>query len=213
VVAPSHSRGESAERWDSAYVTKGSDGVSWYEAEPATSLALIEALRVPSDAAVIDIGGGASALAERLLDRAFSDLTILDISAIALDESRRQRRNRDHIQYLRQDLLSWQPQRRYDLWHDRGCFHFLTTEPQQEAYLRTLYTAVSPSGFVILATFASDGPQTCSGLPVRRYSAEELIASLGDRFEPIETRREDHVTPTGNIQPFIWLAGRVHRLG
>ena len=173
------------------------------------SLALIEALEIDRDAAVVDIGGGGSPLAASLLDRSFSDVTILDISAIALEESRRQAHDDPRVHYLHQDLLSWQPQRRYDLWHDRALFHFLTTNEERGAYLHTLHSSLSPGGSVILATFAADGPPRCSGLPVVGYSSEELTRTLGDRFEPLEARREAHVTPTGDVQPFTWLAGRV----
>jgi len=201
--------GRSAEHWDSAYARRGIGGTSWYEAEPTISLSLIEALGIDRNAAVIDIGGGGSPLAAALLDRSFSDVSVLDISAIALEESRRRARDDDRVHYLHQDLLSWEPRRRYDLWHDRALFHFLNAAGERGAYLRTMYASLSPGASVILATFAADGPQTCSGLPVLRYSSEELTRTLGSRFEPVETRREAHVTPTGNVQPFTWLAGRI----
>jgi methyltransferase family protein len=209
VAGEDGSLARSDEHWDSAYVRKGIGGTSWYEAEPTMSLSLIEALHVDQDAAVIDIGGGGSPLAASLLDRAFSDVSVLDVSAVALEESRRRAPDDGRVHYLHQDLLSWEPQRRYDLWHDRAFFHFLTSEEDRRAYVRALYASLGPGSAVILATFAADGPPTCSGLPVLRYSSEELTRILGNRFEPLEARRQAHVTPTGNAQPFTWLAGRI----
>jgi cyclopropane fatty-acyl-phospholipid synthase-like methyltransferase len=172
------------------------------------SLELIEKLRVPADAAVVDVGGGASILVDHLVERGFSDLTVLDISAPALDEVGRRLGDAPVVR-LHEDLLEWRPPRRYDLWHDRAVFHFLVTESDRRRYLDTLQAAIRPDGLVILATFALDGPEVCSGLPVSRYSADELTRILGDTFRPLATRREIHVTPRGSAQPFTWLAGRI----
>lgn len=196
-----------ARHWDAAYTARGAEGVSWYQAVPEMSLALIEALAVPRDAGVIDIGGGASQLVDRLAGQGFTDLTVLDVSASALEELRRRLGDSPVIR-LHEDLLDWQPDRRYDLWHDRALFHFLVTEEDRRRYLETLQAAIKPRGLVILATFALDGPEVCSGLPVIRYSADQLSYVLGDTFEPLETRREEHTTPRGSMQPFTWLAGR-----
>ncbi|HUG64997.1 MAG TPA: hypothetical protein VMK83_07250 [Gaiellaceae bacterium] len=105
------------------------------------------------------------------------------------------------------DVLEWVPDRRYDLWHDRAGYHFLVDDGQRQQYLRTLSAAVGRGGGVIVGTFAADGPEVCSGLPVRRYSADDLRVALGDRFEVVATRREEHVTPGGTVQPFTWVAG------
>ena len=110
---------------------------------------------------------------------------------------------------VRADILEWVPDREFGLWHDRAVLHFLVDERAHDRYLRTLRRAVAPGGALIVGTFAADGPETCSGLPVRRYSADELIAALGEDFEPIESRREEHVTPRGAVQPFTWVAGRL----
>ena len=109
---------------------------------------------------------------------------------------------------VRADLLEWEPDRRYELWHDRAVLHFLVDEHERSRYLATLTEALAPGGGVIIATFADDGPEVCSGLPVRRYSAEDLTAGLGESFELVETRREVHVTPRGASQPFTWVASR-----
>lgn len=110
---------------------------------------------------------------------------------------------------VRADILDWQPDRAFGLWHDRAVLHFLVADDSRERYLRTLRRAVAPGGAVIVGTFAADGPRTCSGLPVRRYSVDELLDALGEDFEPLEARREEHVTPRGAVQPFTWVAGRI----
>ena len=110
---------------------------------------------------------------------------------------------------VRADLLEWEPDRRYELWHDRAVFHFLVEERDRDRYIATLSDALAPGGHVIVATFADDGPEMCSGLPVRRYPAEDLAAALGEDFELVETRREVHVTPRGTQQPFTWVAARL----
>lgn len=107
------------------------------------------------------------------------------------------------------NLLEWEPDRAFGLWHDRAVFHFLVDEEGRSRYLATLRSALAPGGALIVGTFAADGPPTCSGLPVRRYSADELVAQLGGSFEPLELRRGEHVTPRGAVQPFTWVAGRL----
>ena len=195
-------------RWDAAYEERGAEGVSWYQAVPVVSLELVDALGVPSTAAVIDIGGGASLLASALVERGFTDVTVLDLSSSALAASRRRSDETVDVSMLQADVLRWRPGRRYDCWHDRAMLHFLVLDDERDAYLRTLQSAVAPAGFVILATFAPDGPPTCSGLPVVRYSEDDLVSILGDTFDVLETRREEHTTPRGALQPFTWIAGR-----
>jgi trans-aconitate methyltransferase len=197
-----------AEHWDSAY-RGGPTEVSWYETEPSISLSLISLLGISADAAAIDIGGGGSPLASRLLDRSFTDVTVLDISTIALDETKQQTRGDPRVRCLQRDLLSWEPDRRYGLWHDRAYFHFLIDDEDRRAYLRALRRAVEAGGSVIVATFAPDGPDRCSGLPVHRYSTQELSRALGNHFQLVESKREEHFTPSGSVQPFTWVAGRI----
>jgi SAM-dependent methyltransferase len=195
--------------WDSLYEARTADSLSWYQAVPQVSLELIQALGISNDAAVIDIGGGTSFLADRLVEAGFSDVTVLDISASALEAGRRRLPGDAPVHRLRQDLLAWRPARRYDLWHDRAVFHFLVVDEDRARYLQALSSAVRPGGAVVLATFARDAPERCSGLPVARYSTNDLIAALGNAFECLETRREEHTTPRGLLQPFTWIAGRL----
>ena len=193
-----------ADHWDGAYVSRSAHGVSWYEPTPRVSLELIDALGVPKAAAVIDVGGGASGLAGELVERGYSDVTVLDVSSTALKESAR--RFADAVTHLHVDLLSWRPSREYALWHDRALLHFFIDHDDRERYMETLVVAVPVGGFVVLGVFASDGPETCSGLPVNGYAVNDLATLLGEGFEQRLARRDEHVTPGGVSQPFTWAA-------
>ena len=197
-----------ARHWDSAHADRGAEDVSWYQDVPTLSLALIDALGIPRDAAIIDVGGGASTLAECLVSRGFSDVSVLDVSAVALAEASRRLRQAP-ITWVHADIVTWHPERQFVLWHDRAVFHFLVAAYDRDQYLQALRSALRPDGSVVLATFAEDGPEFCSGLPVARFSAEDLAHLLGAGFELLETRREEHITPAGVMQPFTWVAGRM----
>ena len=197
-----------ATHWEAVYESNSPDAVSWYQSEPTVSLELIDALGVSPNAAVIDVGSGASILVDRLLTRGFTDMSVLDISEAALRTSRhRVGEDAAEVHWIVGDLLAWEPPRRYDLWHDRAVLHFLIGS-DVAIYRATVEWAVAPGGSVILATFAPDGPECCSGLPVTRYSTAELAAVLGDGFEVVVHRREAHRTPGGAEQPFTWIAAR-----
>jgi 2-polyprenyl-3-methyl-5-hydroxy-6-metoxy-1,4-benzoquinol methylase len=189
--------------WQSVYKEKGENQVSWFQETPAISLELIHAVGAEFDSAIIDIGGGASRLVDILVGQGYQDLTVLDVSenAIAIAKSRLGARAAT-VKWIVADVTQWEPKRRYDLWHDRAAFHFLTEAVDQAAYIERLTTTLRPGGHVIIATFAMDGPERCSGLPVVRYDATLLSATLGGSFAFIETRRHDHRTPMGGIQHF-----------
>jgi len=195
---------DAADHWDGAYASRGPTGVSWYEPTPRVSLEMIDGLGVPKDAPVIDVGGGASGLAGELLERGYSDVTLLDLSNAALKES--ERRLGDAVKYLHVDLLSWRPEREYALWHDRAVLHFFTDPGDRKTYMETVSRAVPVGGFVVLGVFAPDGPETCSGLNVDRYAADDLAALLGEEFVQRLARRDVHVTPGGMPQAFTWAA-------
>jgi hypothetical protein len=202
---------ESAERrrhWDATYGARGPSGVSWYEPQPRISLELVQALGVGPEIPVIDIGGGASLLADSLLERGFLDVTVLDLSAVALEEVRKRLAGQP-VELVQADVLAWRPPRAYGLWHDRALFHFLVAEDERRRYLDRLREALPRGGCVIVGTFAPDAPPTCSGLPVTRYGAADLALTLGPHFELVEARHVEHRTPRGTAQPFTWLAGRV----
>ena len=184
------------------------DSVSWYQTEPVISLELVDLLGISTEAGVIDVGGGASVLVDALLHRGYADLTVLDISEAALQASQeRGGGDAPAVEWIAHDLLTWEPTRRYDLWHDRAVFHFLSGD-EVGVYRDLLRRALAAPGYVVMATFAPDGPEWCSGLPVTRYGADQLMEVLGAEFMLIDQRREVHTTPTGSIQPFTWIAAR-----
>ena len=201
---------EQRHHWDGIYGSKEPSQVSWYQPVPRVSIELIEALEVGVGTPVIDVGGGASTLVEELLARKFADLTVLDISESALQAARnRLGVDARRIHWIRQDILGgWHPKRRYGLWHDRAVFHFFVNERDRKRYLEALGASLAPGGVAVVATFATDGPDHCSGLPVARYGADELALALGEEFEQLASRREEHRTPSGVMQPFTWVAFR-----
>lgn len=197
------------EHWNGVYDRLRPTAVSWYQPHPTMPLEIIDGIGIEPDAAVLDAGGGASLLVDTLSGRGFTDLTVVDISRRALDVARGRCPRAERITWLEQDLLAWQPERHYDLWCDRAVFHFLTNPGDQSRYREVLRSATRPGGHVIMATFADDGPDSCSGLPVCRYGPDDLVDLFGNGFELIEARRELHLTPTGATQPFTWIAARV----
>jgi ubiquinone/menaquinone biosynthesis C-methylase UbiE len=201
--------GGRATHWDGVYSGRGLTEMSWFQATPTASLELLDALGVSPQSAVIDVGGGASLLVDHLLERGFDDVSVLDVSEAALRSARSRLTSSAPVTWVRDDVLTWRPQRGFDLWHDRAVFHFLTDAVDRLTYLRTMRRALRPCGTVIVGTFASDGPDHCSGLPVARYSSEELADAIGPEFDIVAVRREVHTTPTGAVQPFSWLAGRL----
>ncbi len=189
--------------WQQVHTSKDEQTVSWFEAVPQVSLDLIQATGIGPDAAIIDVGGGTSRLVDTLLDEGFRDLTVLDVSREALAKSKARLGARGaSVQWLTADVTIWQPARRYDLWHDRATLHFLTAPEERAAYAERVLRAVKPGGHVIIATFAPDGPERCSGLPVVRHDATSLSALLGTSFELVDTGRHEHTTPAGALQHF-----------
>jgi SAM-dependent methyltransferase len=200
-----------ATHWDERYRTTGAERVSWFEPEPQQSLALLEMVGADPSSSVIDIGGGASLLAGRLIERGYLDVSVLDISQEALDVAKARLARPDPVTWIKADLLDWVPDRRWQVWHDRAVFHFLTDERDRATYRSLLHRALEPGGAAIIATFGEAGPTSCSGLPVARYSPERLIAEIGPGFEPIGSGGFDHVTPSGQTQKFTWVALRAAR--
>lgn len=199
---------ETAAHWDAAYA-RGDNTRSWYEEHPDMSLRMLASAGIAAAAALIDVGGGASPLAGALLDRGFRDLTVLDISAAGMQHARARLGARaDQVHWLTTDVLSWHPRRRYQGWHDRAVYHFLTTEEHRQRYLHTLDTATAPGAIAVFGCFAPDGPQYCSGLPVTRYSPAQLARHIGAKWLLISQDREEHITPAGTIQPLTWVALR-----
>jgi len=189
--------------WENVYATKRENEVSWFQENPAPSLAMIEQTGAAPGSAIIDIGGGASRLVDHLVKRDFRNVTVLDLSGAALEVAKARLGERAaQVQWLVADVTIWEPQDTYDIWHDRAAFHFLTDQADRAAYVARLGQAVRVGGHAIIATFALDGPERCSGLPVVRYDAASLGKTLGDRFELVNTRSDAHATPWGSEQSF-----------
>jgi trans-aconitate methyltransferase len=199
---------QAAAHWDAAYA-QGDETRSWFEEHPDMSLRMLGAAGVSAADAVIDVGGGASPLTRTLLDRGFGDLTVLDISAAAIQHARDRLGPRaGQVHWVTADVLSWHPRRRYQAWHDRATYHFLTLNELRQQYLHTLDAATTPGAVAVFGCFATDGPQHCSGLAVARYSPAQLARQLGTRWLLISQDRDEHITPAGTIQPFTWVALR-----
>ena len=198
--------------WQGVYRTKAADTVSWYQPSPLPSLEMVAASDIDPSARVVDIGAGASSFVDALLDRGFTRITVLDIAEAALDVARARLGARATlVDWTVADVRSWQPGHIYDLWHDRAVFHFLTDATDRAAYKATMTAALPQGGMAILATFAEDGPERCSGLPVRRYSAADLVAELGENFSLVVHKKEKHLTPAGAEQSFTWALFRRDR--
>jgi SAM-dependent methyltransferase len=191
------------DHWETVYQQKREDEVSWYQVRPATSLELLARTGVGRDARIVDLGGGASCLVDALLDSGFQHVTVVDIAAAALERARRRLGARaSSVTWVPSDVAAWTPDTAFDVWHDRAVFHFMVRPGDRNAYIGTLRRALRPGGHAVIGTFASDGPERCSGLPVQRYEPETLAAELGTDFRLVDSAREEHVTPGGNIQRF-----------
>ncbi len=188
--------------WEGVYTTKADDSVSWFEESPAFSVSLIEAAN-PARGAAIDIGGGASRMPEALLGLGFAEVACLDLSAAALDVAQQRMGSLgEKIRWIVAEITQWTPDRTYDLWHDRAVFHFLTAPQDQARYAAAINAGVAPGGIAIIGTFAPDGPERCSGLPVMRHDGQSLSAIFGADFSLLSETRHDHHTPGGAVQKF-----------
>lgn len=198
------------QHWENIYKTKETNDVSWYQDSPTLSLRLIEKTGVAKNGGIIDVGGGASILVDNLLDGSYTELAVLDISGTALEATKARLGARvGDVDFVVADVTEFAPSMRYGVWHDRAVFHFLTDGGDREKYVASLKRSLAPGGHVVMATFAVDGPQKCSGLDVRRYDAPSMSAELGGDFELLEEHRETHVTPGGGEQRFAYFLYRM----
>lgn len=200
---------ERREHWEGIYASKVPSKVSWFQDVPRTSLDMIFAAGIAKDSWAVDVGGGASNLVDHLWGEGFRNLTVLDISSHALEHAQaRMGHEAQDVDWVVGDVTLWEPVRAYALWHDRAVFHFLVNEEDRRAYKDVLERAVAPDGHVIIASFALDGPKKCSGLPVCQYSLETLSIELGDDFVLQDTAAEEHATPGGHKQKFVYCRFR-----
>ena len=201
--------------WDEVYRTRHEDALSWYETSPDIALDFVARMGLAPDDPIVDVGTGLSRLPDRLLALGYGDVTLVDVSAEAIARGNDRRRAAglgpaEGLTAVVGDVTAWRPQPRYRLWHDRAVLHFLVGDEERTAYRRVLEAAVVPGGHALIATFAPDGPERCSGLAVRRYGAEDLGTFLGPTFGLVGSRTFDHVTPGGAVQRFHvgWLQRR-----
>lgn len=189
--------------WETVYSTKSPDEVSWTQKKPQTSLDLIHSFGLDKKARIIDVGGGDSNLVDFLLDEGFENITVLDISAKALQKARERLGERaKKVNWVVGNITEFEPWETYDVWHDRAAFHFLTSEKQIEKYMGLVRKTVKD--FVVLGTFSKNGPTKCSGLDIVQYNEEKMENLFRDGFDKIKCLTEDHVTPFGTVQNFIY---------
>ncbi len=196
---------ERKKHWETVYETKNPNEVSWTQEIPGTSLAFIKSFGLAGSAKIIDIGGGDSTLVDHLLNEGFENITVLDISERSLEKAKlRLGEKGKNITWIVSDILDFKPTETYDIWHDRAAFHFLTDEEEIEKYKSIVAKAVQ--SYLVIGAFSENGPLKCSGLEISQYSEEKLISTFEDHFEKIETVLEDHETPFGTTQNFLFCS-------
>jgi len=196
---------ERKQHWENVYEKKSDDEVSWYEETPATALSLITDLNLNKDAVIIDVGGGNSNLIEKLQQQGFSKLSVLDISKKALERTKyKLEQKAEKVQWIVSDILDFQPNQQYDLWHDRAVFHFLTESEDIDSYVELVSQSVKKNGYFILATFSKSGPLKCSGLEISQYDKQTLLDLFNTEFNLIKSFEEVHHTPFNSEQNFIY---------
>jgi ubiquinone/menaquinone biosynthesis C-methylase UbiE len=195
------------EHWEQVFTTRQANEVSWYQPTPLQSLDFVKQLAIPTDAAIIDVGGGDSSFVDNLLKLGYKNITVLDISAAAINKAK-QRLGKKAIlvKWIVADVLELNMEQQYDCWHDRAAFHFLTTASEIDAYLSVAQKHISPRGKLIIGTFSTAGPEKCSGLPIKQYSENILTATLQKWFAKIRCITADHVTPFKTIQQFLFCS-------
>lgn len=200
---------ELRQHWDAKYHATPFERLSWYQSVPQESLRLIEATGIARDAPVIDAGGGASLLAETLVNLGYADITIVDCSQTALDDARlRMGASASRVAWICADIRTFRSPKKCKLWHDRAVFHFMTSEDDRRRYLASLDACLDEEGVAIIGTFAKNGPERCSGLTVQRYDTELISCVFAPRFELVSSSNAQHLTPSGSTQEFAWFAFR-----
>lgn len=195
--------------WNNIYQTKSLDEVSWYQQVPATSLDFVKQFKLTKSARIIDIGGGDSYLVDHLLSLGYQDITVLDISEQAIDKAKKRLGKRaKNVKWIISDAANFQPSEKYDFWHDRAAFHFLTDQKEIENYLNTLNKGVKPEGILVIGAFSEQGPENCSGINIKQYSEKTITDQLKNFFKKIKCIKVDHETPSGSIQNFLFCSFR-----
>ncbi|MBK6642804.1 MAG: class I SAM-dependent methyltransferase [Bacteroidetes bacterium] len=195
--------------WENIYQTKDLKDVSWFQHKPETSLDFFKQFHVPTSAKVIDIGGGDSLLVDHLLDLGYQDISVLDISEAAIERAKQRLGDRaKNVKWIVADAANFKPKEKYDFWHDRAAFHFLTDEQEISNYLKTAQENINPKGVLVIGTFSELGPKKCSGIEIKQYSETTMTDRLKLFFEKIKCITVDHKTPFETIQNFIFCSFR-----
>ena len=196
---------DSKKHWETVYETKNPEQVSWTQEKPQISLDLINSLELDKSAKIIDVGGGDSKLVDYLLEKGFENVSVLDISATALEKAKKRLGDKaNNVNWIVSDITEFSPSTTFDLWHDRAAFHFLTTPEQISKYVNIARNTVT--GYLIIGTFSENGPKKCSGLDIKQYSEGKLITEFENYFEKITCTTEDHITPFDTMQNFLFCS-------
>lgn len=197
--------GLGADFWDDVYANKTDQQMSWFQEVPHLSIGIIDDIRPPKDCSFIDIGGGDSRFVDELLRRGYKDLTVLDISSKSLERAKaRLGEKSQFVQFVASDVTEFSPLKKFSVWHDRAAFHFLTDPEKIQKYVKLATDSIESGGFLIMSTFSKSGPQKCSGLNIKQYSVDELVALFGDKFSKIKSFEDTHSTPWGSTQDFVY---------
>ncbi len=195
--------------WENIYQTKQLNEVSWYQSTPKTSLDFIKQFNVPTSAKIIDIGGGDSFFVDKLLEQNYQNITVLDISQSAIDRAKKRLGDKaDKVNWIVADASKFEPTEKYDFWHDRAAFHFLTDDNDVSNYIETAQKNISENGILVIGTFSEQGPKKCSGIEIKQYSENSMTERLKQYFEKIKCITIDHKTPFDTIQNFLFCSLR-----
>jgi len=195
------------EHWEKVFVTKAEDEVSWFQQYPETSVGFLELFNLPLDANIIDIGGGDSRFVDALLDKGYKNIWLLDISANAIERVKKRLGDKaDRVHLIVNDVLDFKPDVRFDFWHDRAAFHFLTSEEHINKYVSIAENAIRPNGYLILGTFSDRGPAKCSGLEIKQYTVASMSSRFEKNFKRVKCIEVEHDTPFNTTQSFLFCS-------
>lgn len=198
---------ERKKHWENIYNTKKSEDVSWFQSKPTVSLDFLNEFSVQKSAKIIDVGGGDSFLVDNLLELGYTDITVLDISEASLERAKvRLGQKAKLVKWIVADAAKFKPTEKYDFWHDRAAFHFLTQEAEINDYLNTIQQNISSNGVLIIGTFSENGPTKCSGIEIKQYSEVSMTEKLKNWFEKVKCITVDHITPFNTIQNFVFCS-------
>lgn len=199
----------SKEHWENIYSTKAADEVSWFQRYPKTSMEFVELFKIPQSAAIIDIGGGDSCLVDALIEKNYTNITVLDISANAIERAKKRLGEKaNFVKWIVSDIVDFVPHEKYDFWHDRAAFHFLTSDEKVNRYVKIATEGINKEGILVLGTFSESGPKKCSGLEIQQYNEESASIKFEKDFKRIFCKTENHQTPFNTMQNFLFCSFR-----